>query len=557
MNSLKLFRFLLGFSRARFLLAVVAGMLGGAANVYLIALINKALSRRASSMTGSSIVIFAALCLLMLVSQTLSQALLIHLGQKMVLELRYQISRKILALSLRELETLGSSALLANLTDDVTAITNYAMSVPGLCMSVTVLLGCMLYLAWLSILVVLTVIVFMACALVIYRIAANKGTWFLYQARVKYEVLVRHFNALTAGAKELRLSDARSYWFKRDFRSVAEEVQKTITKGMVRYNAAGTYGYAVYFLLVGLLVLELPRLVSLPLTMEVLTGTAITLLYMRGPLEYVVTLAPNMARAQVAFERLKVLEFGLWDSKNIDIDGGPPALCPHASFHSVEVNGISHQYQSTDGTDGFSVGPISLQFHPGSIVFITGGNGSGKTTLAKLLTGLYVPDEGEIFLDGKLITDDNRREYRQYFSAIFSDFHLFSSLPGEYTADVESKAQQCLRDLRLNNSVQIKDGRFSTIDLSQGQRKRLALLMAYMEDRPIYVFDEWAADQDRVFRDIFYHTILPDLKARGKLVLVISHDERYYPIGDAVIYLENGKLDSGKAWADVTVAGNM
>jgi putative ATP-binding cassette transporter len=556
MSSLRLVRFLLNFSRTTFLLAVVGGMVGGVANVYLIALINTALTRQ-TSLTGISIIIFAGLCLLMLVSQTLSQALLIHLGQKMVLELRFQIGRKILALSLRELETLGSSALLANLTEDVTAITNYAMSIPGLCMTLTVLVGCIAYIAWLSLRVVLFVIIFIACALGIYRVAANKGTWFLQQARSKYEILVRHFNALTSGAKELRLSDARSYWFRKDFRSAAEDVQKTITKGMVRYNAAGTYGYAVYFLLVGLIVLELPRIVSLPLTIGVLTGTVITLLYMRGPLEYVVTLAPNMARAQVAFERLEALDFGLWDAPNAEVDGEPPALNPNTRFRSLEINRITHRYQSTDGTEGFALGPISLQFQPGSIVFITGGNGSGKTTLAKLLTGLYVPDEGEILLDGEPVTNENRHEYRQYFSAIFSDFHLFPSLPGEYTADSEAKAQQCLQDLRLNKSVQIKNGKFSTIDLSQGQRKRLALLTAHLEDRPIYVFDEWAADQDRVFRDIFYHTILPDLKARGKLVLVISHDERYYETGDLVIYFENGKLNSGKACADVPIAINI
>ena len=556
MNSLKLIRSLFRFSRTSFLFAMIAGMAGGVANVYLIALINAALTRN-TSIKGFSFLLFAGLCLVMLVSQTLSQILLIHLGQKMVLELRFQISRKILALSLRELETLGASALLANLTDDITSVTNYAMNIPAVCMNMTVLAGCVLYLGLLSMTVLLIVVIFIACALVIYRLAANKGTWFLQQARNRYEALIRHFNALTSGAKELRLSDARSYWFKKDFRRVAEEVRKSITEGLVRYNAAGSYGYAIYFLLVGLLVLELPRIISFPLSPAVLTGTAITLLYMRGPLEYVVTLSPILARAEVAFERLEDLEFGLSDIQVSEVEGEAPILNPKTSFQSLEVNSITHQYQSAESSGGFAVGPISLQFRPGSIVFITGGNGSGKTTLAKLLTGLYVPDQGEISMDGKLVTDENRGEYRQHFSAIFADFHLFSSLPGEYTAEVEAKAQRCLEDLCLNKSVQIKNGSFSTIDLSQGQRKRLALLAAYLEDRPICVFDEWASDQDSVFRDIFYYTILPDLKARGKLVLVISHDERYYRIGDAVIHLENGKLDLDKAYSDVPVATNM
>jgi putative pyoverdin transport system ATP-binding/permease protein len=188
------------------------------------------------------------------------------------------------------------------------------------------------------------------------------------------------------------------------------------------------------------------------------------------------------------------------------------------------------------------LGPINLVFEPGSLVFITGGNGSGKTTLIKILTGLYAAETGEIRLDGKPIHIANADAYRQLFSAVFSDFFLFDQLHG--MVNVDEDAKRYLNLLQLEHKVSVKDGKFSTIDLSQGQRKRLALLIAYLEDRPIYVFDEWAADQDALFRDIFYHQLLPDLKRRGKSVFVISHDERYYHIADRLIRLDYGGVES-------------
>ena len=183
---------------------------------------------------------------------------------------------------------------------------------------------------------------------------------------------------------------------------------------------------------------------------------------------------------------------------------------------------------------------------PGELVFLVGGNGSGKTTLSKLLVGLYSPEDGEVRLNDALITDKNREVYRQHFSVVFSDYFLFDSLLGLDAPDLDDNARKYLSLLRLENKLKIQDGVLSTTDLSQGQRKRLALLTAYLEDRSIYVFDEWAADQDPLFKEIFYYQLLPELKARGKTVVVISHDDKYYHVGDRIIKLDDGKLSFDK-----------
>jgi putative ATP-binding cassette transporter len=185
---------------------------------------------------------------------------------------------------------------------------------------------------------------------------------------------------------------------------------------------------------------------------------------------------------------------------------------------------------------------LTLTFDPGEVVFLVGGNGSGKSTLGKILTGLYPPEKGEIRLNGRPVTDENRDNYRQLFSSVFSDFYLFENLLGLRAEGLDERARGFLTQLHLEHKVKVRAGQLSTIDLSQGQRKRLALLTAYLEDRPFYFFDEWASDQDPQFKDLFYRELVPELRARGKTIVVITHDDRYFPLADRVIKLDYGQL---------------
>jgi len=209
----------------------------------------------------------------------------------------------------------------------------------------------------------------------------------------------------------------------------------------------------------------------------------------------------------------------------------------------VQWNEVVFSYGKENGTEApFALGPISLELHPGELVFVIGGNGSGKSTFVKVLTGLYQPTQGNVTLAGRMITEANREWYREHFSVVFSDFHVFHKLLGQSDSEAERLAPQYLRLLHMEQKVTVHERTFSTLDLSQGQRKRLALVTAYLEDRPIYVFDEWAADQDPQYKEIFYKTLLPDLRERGKLVVVITHDDRYFHLGNQVIKLEDGKI---------------
>ena len=212
-------------------------------------------------------------------------------------------------------------------------------------------------------------------------------------------------------------------------------------------------------------------------------------------------------------------------------------------WSGLELDRVVFGYEpERSPNDGFVLGPLDFTLHPKEVVFLVGGNGSGKSTFVKLLTGLYAPQSGEIRFDGQRVCDENREWYRQHFSAVFTDFYLFEDLRGLHDGDLDDRAGAYLARLQLDQKVQIVNGRFSTTALSQGQRKRLALLTAYLEDRPICVFDEWAADQDPTYKEVFYRELLPELKARGKAVVVITHDDRYFHLGDRVVKLDYGKV---------------
>jgi putative ATP-binding cassette transporter len=259
-----------------------------------------------------------------------------------------------------------------------------------------------------------------------------------------------------------------------------------------------------------------------------------------GPLAGVMGSLSVFGRASASLTKVEKLGMSLAAHANEECPLTRPE--PHRDFSRLELVGVTRSYQHEKDDSNFMLGPVNLAFQPGEIVFLVGGNGSGKTTLAKILTGLYPPEAGEIRLDGRPITDANRDDYRQLFSAVFADFFLFENLLGLHAPDLDAQAHDYLAQLHLDHKVRVRDGRLSTTKLSQGQRKRLALLTAYLEDRPFYIFDEWASDQDPLFKELFYLQLLPELKARGKAVLVITHDDHYFHLADRMLKLDYGKL---------------
>jgi putative ATP-binding cassette transporter len=198
-------------------------------------------------------------------------------------------------------------------------------------------------------------------------------------------------------------------------------------------------------------------------------------------------------------------------------------------------------YYHRDKSPLFSVGPIDMTIRRGEVVFVVGGNGSGKSTLMKLLTGLYYPESGRILVDGKPVMRSDYPDYRELFSIIFTDFHLFERLYGIDEYD-EEMIHRLLKQMELDRKTDFVDGAFTNIQLSTGQRKRMAMITALLEDKPVYVFDEWAADQDPTFREYFYNEQLKKMKESGKTIIAVSHDDRFFHFADRVLKMDFGRF---------------
>ena len=519
------------------LAAIVAGLVSGACSASLIALINQAISQTSSQ---ALITPFSALALLGLLAGVLSQFLLIDLAQDATYRLRLQLSDRILSAPLQQLETLGPSKLLATLTADVDAISNIVFSIPSLCTSIAVLVGCLVYMGWLSGKLFILVAVFLAVAIALVQLFFNAAYRYLDLARTEANNLMECFRGVTEGTKELKLhAIRRQTFFEEDLKSTAAASRKYTKAAMKLAAISSTMGQTLFFVLIGLLLFLIPNLFTIDPSL--LPAYVLTIAYILGPIENVITQLPSLSNADVSIKKIE--DMGLALAQNAEL--ASVVRSPVSSqWKTLTLENITHTYQTEERTHPFSIGPINLTIKVGELIFIVGGNGSGKSTLAKLIAGLYTPESGKLCLDSAPITDSNREWYRQQFSAIFSDFYLFHRLVSEEAATLDSQAQTYLKKLQLDEKVSVEAGQLSTTSLSQGQRKRLALLSAYLEDRSIYLFDEWAADQDPTFREIFYKQLLSELKQRGKTVIAISHDDQYFHLADRVIKLDYGQIAS-------------
>ncbi len=547
---MQLLRLLLKTSPIQFSLAALTGLLSGASSAGLIATINLAL-QNLTQIPGWLPWLFVGLCLLLLVTATASQVLLSALAQTVVYRLLLKLSRRILASPLHHLEQVGTAKLMAVLTEDIEAIAAASATFSALSINLSLLLGCLVYLGWLSVPVLLFVLLFLGLGIVIVQVLLNQGRLALRRARQEQDSLFRHFQAITAGVKELKLHQPRRRAFlKEDLQPTAAAFRQHWVRGMTIFSLAGGLGLVLIFVPLGLLLFVLPQFATL--SGALLSSYALTILFLLTPLRAILLSLPQLSQANVSFAKIESLGLSLQAQTTEPLQGQllgqppeqPPGQPPKQPrpWQRLTLDHITHTYRTDSDDHPFTLGPIHLTLNAGELVFIVGGNGSGKSTLVKLITGLYAPESGQIVLDEEPIGDRNREAYRQYFSVVFADFFLFERLLGLTTNDSDRQAETYLKLLELERKVEVRDGQLSTLNLSQGQRKRLALLTAYLEDRPIYVFDEWASDQDPVFKAVFYEHLLPALKQRGKTVLVVSHDDRYFAQADRLIKLDYGQV---------------
>jgi len=525
-------------SRTLIVLAILSSFLAGVGYTMLIALIKNALADGLFSQPNL-VWSFVAFCVAIPVLGFASQMVLLYLTSTAAYELRIQLSRRILATPLRQLETLGPHRLLATVTQDIGSVIELVTILPQMLTQLAMMVGCLVYLGWLSWKLMLVMLLYMAVGLLTHQLPLMRAFRYFRLLREQWDSMYKSFQGLIVGTKELKLNRLRREAFlTEDLQPAAAGLRDYGIRGNGIAMAVSNWGQILFFIFIGLLLFVTPQFLSIE--PQVLVGYTLAVLFMITPLTMILNQMPALERASLAAERIEQLGFSLDATKSESLASSSSS---NRSWHRLDMVDVTHSYSQEGGGAEFELGPINLTLRPGELIFLIGGNGSGKTTLVKLLMGLYEPESGEIRVDNTPVTMTDRDDYRQQFSAVFYDFYLFERLFGLEAKDLNAESQKYLDRLQLSNKLQIKDGHLSTIDLSQGQRKRLALLSAYLEDRPIYIFDEWAADQDPQFKRIFYYELVPELKSRGKTVIVISHDDRYYGLADRLIKLESGKIE--------------
>ncbi len=533
---MRLLRFLARLSNGTTLLVVLVSLGAGGCSTALLAILNRALAEDGS--LALLAVAFLGAALLKVGSSFWGEILLLRIGARTTARLKDSLVRQISTAHLRRIEGLGSGRLLSLLTDDIEAIQSAYVTLPYVSAQVAMLVGGAAYLAWLSPPALLALLAFATVAIASQRAALALSHRHWEEARSCDDRLLEHYRGLIDGLKQLKLHRGRRESF------VADEIAKTTQKSLdlnvsadVRYSIAEHVTQLSLYTLLGIVLFALPELVSIDRSS--LTAYVLTIVFLMGPLRALLKVYGQLVATDIAVVRLEALTAELENlAQQTDLTTGSKEPM---TFSRIELDGTTMSY-AADGDDArFRLGPVHASVEPGDLLFVVGGNGSGKTTLAKVLCGLYEPDGGRVVWDGVTVDGDNRDDFRQLFSGVFADQFLFDR-PVTRSSRGERISQELSR-FGLSHRVQFHEGRFHGLDLSRGQRARLLLLSALLEDRPVYVFDEWAAEQDPGFRRRFYEELLPELKNRGKTVIVITHDDRYFHLADRVWRLEEGRCE--------------
>ena len=528
------------------LFTLICGVISGVASIAVVSVINDALYNDGSRL--QALYWFIGLSATALILRNGAALFPAYASMRIMTRLRIALCRKILATPLEEVDRRGPPNVLTMLTNDIPQLNTTLIIMPTILVETTVFLFGIGYLAYLSWVVLALTVSLMILGVGLYLFFFSCGVRNTSRVRDEYTAFNEYTHALVFGLKELKLNGVRRRWFGRSaIEASSTRVARYNFVERLWYTAADNVGQFTLSLLIGCLLFAAPLVGAID--PKIMTASVLAVLYIMGPLSLLVGAMPLLAAGRVACTRLSEFGFSINDPhpEPIETDVAKVHLLEHKkSWNRIELKAVRMHYQELHAETGFALGPIDLTVQAGELIYIVGGNGCGKSTLAKLLCGLYIPQEGEVQLDGKPVTDENRNDYRDLFSAVFSDFHLFNRLIGPDEEDGSpTLASKYLETLGLADKIKIEGQGYSTLKaLSYGQQKRLALVCAYMEDRSVYVLDEWAADQDPPFKKFFYEELLPDLKRRGKTVLIITHDDQYFQLADRIIKLSDGQIVS-------------
>jgi putative ATP-binding cassette transporter len=508
-------------------------LLSGISNMLLIMLITNSIYSDAK--VGYLLFYYILILLIYLPGRWFVESSLVRLTRSMTYELRMELIGKIFSTSYQRFEQIDRGRIYTTLTNDITTISESLNTITSLITSCFTAIGAFLYLGSIAFWATFLTIGLILSISAVYFTVSRKTKKYFEEARDTENGFMKLLNNLIAGFKEVSLHHIKKKEYQADVSDIALDNKRKMTFARLRFINAFLVGESLLVILLGIVALGLPAMFE-SIQTQTIMSFIIVLLYLIGPVNNILTSIPAVMQLKIA--RKRVLGF-INDIPSDDHykDRVKEELVSNVTVFRLE--GIKYAYRRNNEESWFTVGPVNIEIQKGEIIFITGGNGSGKTTLAKLMTGLYRADEGACYIN-ELKVDFT--QLGEYFSAVFAPPVVFRKLYNINTVDQSGKINEYLKLLHLDQKVKVENGEYSTLALSTGQLKRLALLQCFLENNPIYLFDEWAADQDPEYRSFFYKKLLPDLKAQGKIIIAITHDDRYFYVADKILKMENGQL---------------
>lgn len=521
---------------------LIASLIAGISNGFIIVVINNA-SQNYAELNFRYLLLFGLSVFVLALTRKYTLYQTAAIARAALTKTNVRIADKIRHSNLAIFEHVGKPRILTTLSEGTELIFEASRRIANGAVALILLLFSFCYIAWLSPVAFWLSVAVIVCGVMVY---------FFNQRTINAEIRVSaqreseftdSLNHMLEGFKELKVNRAKSDdLFHNYMEKISVSLREVRMRTESRFISNIIYTQVFMMILIASVVFILPRMESS--SPPLIVSLVAVLLFIVGPLGFVVDAVPVISEANIAVEKLGELE-DIFDTADDTAQTDQSGLLQSkATFDSITLKKVSFSYSTPGDERVFSVGPVDLQVSKGEIVFLVGGNGSGKTTLVKLIAGLYYPQQGTLYLDDIPVNMTNYDYYRNFFSIILSDFHLFDRLYGIVRVD-EKRLNSLLNTMGLSDKITYSKGKFSNINLSTGQRKRLALVVALMEDRSIYVFDEVAADQDPGFRRYFYEEVLKELKNQGKTIIVVSHDDRYFHIADRVMKMDFGSVVEG------------
>ncbi|NQZ20713.1 MAG: cyclic peptide export ABC transporter [Colwellia sp.] len=516
-------------------IAIVLSMLSGVLYALLIPTILAGLNNSHEFILGEQYsndisTIFFGLILLVLITKATSVILVNNLAKTAVAKLRIDLSKKINSMEVSQIEKVGLPRLLNVLTEDMTQVTGASLAIPMVLVSSVTAIGMLVYLAILDLKIFVFTVLAIVVGLFIFQFPVSRTKKYYKKARDLRDVMQEGFRGLIFGSYELKLNKEKSKRFLS--KEIAAPTQASVhqeKKGDFILHIAGNSSEILCFFAIGMVVFLLPR--GDDFEPQSLYGVVMALLYITGPIASILGLMQDLKIGEISLEKINEIY-----AMNVAEHQSVTQI--NKDWQKLVLSDIKYSYSTEEHS--FSIEKTNLSLDRGQTYFIVGGNGSGKSTLSKVISLHYLADEGQMYFDKQAITPDNLASARDLLFVIYSDYYLFNTIYKDLDLTDLALIDKYLKLFKLENKTQLIGNEFTTVKLSDGQRRRLALIVALVEDKDIYILDEWAADQDPEFKDLYYNFVLPDLKRKGKTIIAITHDDRYFSHCDEVIKMENG-----------------